>query len=189
MKKRSIVYILLAVMALAVMVLAACNETQQTAIEILQEKYNEISAAKTIEQKIEIKKGTLLNYARELTYTKGDGYDVTGTEKYRNDASQDEPFTVEQVNDHYEAVTSFVPALTLNVDYFNTGYNLTETSLAATVRAENISQVLKVEGTDLKLPTSGLTLQMTVTGDHLTNLTISYVSDGNNVTITLTFAY
>ena len=177
--------LVVAMILLTAVLLTACTETKQTAIEILQSKCNEINSASKIEQKIEIKRGSLTNYLREVNYTKGDGYTAIGTEKTRNATDAEELYTTEQINEHYESTGSFVPGITLKVEYFAEGYNMTETSLVATIKGSDVTKVFT--GNDL--PTTDITLRLTVTDNHLSDLTISYTDSGNNVTISLKFTY
>lgn len=188
MKKRTI--LLIALMVMVTMVFAACTETKLTLIEQLRERYGEISEAATVKQEITITQGNFTQYESSKTYSKVEtGYDVTGSEKRLNDAESDEPYTVTPIETHVDSVQGATPTLTLDESYFEEGYRLTETGLSATVKQSNIKDVFGVSETELTAPTSNLTLELRVSGEHLATVRINYVSNNSNVTIVLTMSY
>ena len=187
MKKRNLVVI--ALLLIVTLLLAACVEDKLTAIEILQQKYNEITAAKSIEQKITITSGNFTQYERDKTYAKTTtGYSVTGTEKKLNDSSATEAYTVTDISEEVTSVNG-TPTLKLDESYFEAGYKLTETGLTATVKQNNIKDVLSIEDDALTSPTSDLTLELSLSGDKLTTVRLSYTSGTSRVTIQLTMSY
>lgn len=187
MKKRNLVVI--ALLLIVALLLAACVEDKLTAIEILQQKYNEITAAKSIEQKITITSGNFTQYERDKTYTKTTtGYSVTGTEKKLNDSSATEAYTVTNISEEVTSVNG-TPTLKLDESYFEAGYKLTETGLTATVKQNNIKDVLSIEDEALTSPTSDLTLELSLSGDKLTTVRLSYTAGTSRVTIQLTMSY
>lgn len=187
MKKRLVV---LTVMLMLAIMLVACENTKLTAIEILQERYNEIATAETIKQEIRITKGNFTQYESTKTYTKSEtGYSVTGSEKRLNDVDAEELYTVAEVTAQFSSAEEAKPTLKLDESYFEEGYRLTETGLTATVKAEHVKDVFGVTDAELKAPTSNLTLEMNVTGERLATLQIGYVSGYSNVTIVLTMGY
>ena len=188
MKKRNLVVI--ALLLMVALLLAACVEDKLTAIEILQQKYNEITAAKSIEQKITITSGNFTQYERDKTYTKTTtGYSVTGTEKKLNDSSATEAYTVTDISEEVTSVANGTPTLKLDESYFEAGYKLTETGLTATVKQNNIKDVMSIEDDALTSPTSDLTLELSLSGDKLTTVRLSYTSGTSRVTIQLTMSY
>ena len=188
MKKR---YLVVAVMLLAaVLVLSACIETPPEAIELLRQKYSEISSAASIKQEITITKGNFTQFESVKTYTKTEnGYTVKGSEKTINDVDADKPFTEVPIDTTVNSAAGATPSLTLDADYFEAGYKLTETGLNATVKQENVTDVLGVEGTSLKAPTDSLVLEMVISNQALGTVRIAYVSNDCNVVILLTIDY
>ena len=187
MKKR--LFILAVLIAATAILLCACSE-ELTPIQVLQQKYNEISAATEITQKIEIKQGELLQYDRNVTYTKTEeGYNAVGEEKRLNSSQSDSDdyLTVQEIDKQYTA-TSFVPSLTLNTDYFAADYRLEETKLSATVPNAHVKDVLQLPA-DVNAPTGDVKLEMNVSGERLQSISLSYVAGSSTVTITLTFTY
>ena len=168
--------------------LCACDPTaQQTEIEGLQEQYANIANAKTIAQKIEITDGEITQFESEKTYTKtDDGYTVTGTEKKFNGV--DKLFDETPINETVQKAVDAKPTLKLDEQYFEAGYRLSETGLAANVKQANIKDVFGITG-ELSAPTDNLMLEMSVSGGRLSVVRINYDSDGSHVTITLTMAY
>ncbi len=188
MKKR--LAILTILFMLAAVMLAACADPKLTAIEILQQRYNDIATAKTIKQEITITQGNFTQYESTVTYTKTEsGYNVTGSEKRLNDANAEQMYSVTQVNEQVSSASEAKPTIKLDESYFEEGYRLTETGLAATVKAEYVKEVFGTTDEDLKAPTNNLTVEMDVTDEHLATMRIGYVSDGSNVTIVLTMSY
>lgn len=187
MKKR---YLVVAVLLAAVLVLSACVQTPPEAIEVLRQKYSEISSAKSIKQEITITKGNFTPFESVKTYTKTEnGYTVRGSEKTMNDADADKPFTEVQIDTTVGSAAGAAPSLTLDTAYFETGFRLTETGLNATVKQANVADVLGVEGTDLKAPTDSMVLEMVISNQVLSTVRITYASGEYNVVILLTVGY
>ena len=190
--------ILLAVMAmaLAVIALSACNALGQlTPLEQMQQKYGEIVSAKEIVQEITIMQGNMLQYESEKTFTRvgagyrGTGYNVTGTERILNDTNSDKLYTEKAV--HYELTTAknVAPTLKLSESYFEDGYTISATSLAATVKQANIKDVFTLTDSDLTAPTDNLRLELSAPGSQLSTVTITYTSGSSTVYITLRMTY
>ena len=176
MKKRLVV--LVALLAVAIFVFASCAETPASALDILREKYEEVSTAKSIEQKIEI--------------TQTDtGYSVTGEEKRVNESlsDSDEMYNVTKVEESLTASEKFLPNLELKEEYFVSGYRLTETSLSATVVAGREKELLSLADVEVTAPVTNMTIQLSVEGEHLKSVAINYTSNGSSVAIELTFVF
>ncbi len=189
MKKKVLLLATIFVMAAVIAVtLCACDPTaQQTEVQLLQQQYNDISAAKVIGQSILIKSGEITQFESEKTYTKtDDGYTVTGTEKRFNGV--DKLFDETPINETMQKAVDGKPTLKLDEQYFEAGYRLTETGLTANIKPANIKDVFGITG-DLKAPTDDLMLELSVSGGRLSTVRINYDSDGSHVTITLTMTY
>lgn len=189
-KKVLLLAVMVAMVAIMAVVFCACDPmAQQTEIEGLQEQYGKIANANTIKQEIEIRKGGLVQFKSEKTYAKTeDGYSVTGTEKRLNDVDADELYDTTEVNDTLQKAVDATPTLKLDEQYFEAGFRLTETGLKANVKQGNIKDVFGIKG-ELKAPTDNLMLEMSVSGGHLSSVSINYDSNGSHVTITLTITY
>lgn len=187
MKKSTLTIALL--LAAVVMTLAACTQPL-TGLDLFAQKYSEIASAKSIEQHITITSGSLTQYESAKTFAKTDaGYSVTGSTRSMNTADADKAFTVVEVNETVTSIAGGVPTLKLNEAYFEAGFRLTETSLAAVVKQANVKDVFALEDSAIAAPTADLQLELTLSGEHLTSATISYTSQGSNVVITLSIAY
>ena len=190
MKKRLVV--LVALLAVAIFVFASCAETPASALDILREKYEEVSTAKSIEQKIEITQGKRVQFESNKTFTKTDtGYSVTGEEKRVNESlsDSDEMYNVTKVEESLTASEKFLPNLELKEEYFVSGYRLTETSLSATVVAGREKELLSLADVEVTAPVTNMTIQLSVEGEHLKSVAINYTSNGSSVAIELTFVF
>lgn len=192
MKKKIILLTtILALVAIMTAALAACDPTVQlTEMERLQEQYNAISSANSIEQTIEITKGELKQFESEKTYTKTeDGYTIEGREKRLNGLDANEPFTETEINLQAQKAVDAAPTLKLDASCFQPDYRLSETGLIAIVKNDKIKDVFGITG-DLRAAVEDLRLELSLTGGRLSSVRINYDSDeGSHVTITLTMSY
>ena len=186
MKKR---YILLtAILVLAALACAAC--TKLTPMEQISKYYEETANATKIEQKIEIKKGSMLQYESTKTYSKQDsGYLVTGTEKTLNSLTAETPYIENTINETMQGNAEIVAALKLDESYFGEDLTIDGNGLTASVKSEHVKDVLTLTDSELAAQVDNMKLSVTVSDAHLTALTITYDSGESDVTITLAYTY
>ena len=187
MKKR--IVLLTAILVLAALICAACTD-KLTPMEQINKYYEGISEATEIEQRIEIKTGSMLQYESSKKYTKqGDSYLVTGTEKRLNSLTAETPYTEKTTNETIQGNAEFAATLKLDESYFESGYSLSTSGLTANISKEHLKDVLTLTDAELTAPVDNAKLQLTISDGHLTSLTVTYDSGSSSVAITLSFNY
>lgn len=159
-------------------------------LEIVIEKYNKLSDAQEIEQKIDISQGELVQFESEKTYTlTGDEYRLTGKEKRLNSlASEKEgPYTETTVDKTVKKGT-FSIKLDLNELYFSTAPVFENGILEIGISDNSVEAVFGISE-DLPAPVHGMTLKITTDEEHVTGIDMTYGSGSSTVNITLKFKY
>lgn len=196
MKKKILTLALVAALALALVLCAGCVKGQE-ALNELQQDYAAATQANKIRVEIQSKFNKVTQYSSDATYTKnGSGYSWTKTTKTINVIDDDtkEAYTTETTSGSESGTSNFVPALTLDEQYFVAGYEASDKHLQATVRVGSEQAVLGYTGY-LLTSVNNLNLSMDADKGHVTQLVITFEGDKISetekfdVTIVITFSY
>ena len=157
-------------------------------LETIKEKYAKLGDAATVTQDIGITQDGVVQYASQKTYTKkSGGYQMLGSEKRLNSLASGAagPYTETPLEGTVKAA-EFTVKLDLDELYF-TKTTIENGTLEATVMDSSVETVFGVTG--LTAPVHGLVLRIVTDEAHVTEMGISYASDGSDVSVTMKFSY
>lgn len=173
----------------AVVMLAGCGESGEDgelSLRDVQTAYGSVSDAATIEQSIEIRQGSLVQYTETKKYTLTEGaYTVSEETQRLNPLTEAEAYSLETKSYTVSKSEAFAASLAIEDSYL-VEISVAEDTLTAKIKPGEEKNFLAL-GTLTAV--SDMTVSFTMENKQLDTIRIGYVSGASAVTIAVHFAY
>ncbi len=182
-------YMVAVAAACVALVMAGCGgEDKGLTLEGVKEAYGSIASAVKVEEKIEIKSGSLVQYTEAKSYvSSGDLYTVQITTKQLNKLTDeaDGPYTEATESYTVSKSEAFPSNIVLDEGSFER-ITVEGGTLTAEVKEGKEKEVFSL---DTVSPVSDMAVVFTVENARLGRVNVTYTSGASQVTVTVTFTY
>lgn len=179
----------LVVACAATVAFAGCGgaETHELTLEAVRTAYEAVSQATKIEENIEIKSGTLVQYTEEKEYSlSGNVYTVTGSTKKLNGLEASEAYTEAEIEEYTvnkaEAFAGVIGLGDANVE----SATAEGSALTVTVKSGKEKDFFGLQTSE---ELSGMKAVFRMTETAIGEIVVTYTSGTSAVTVTIAFTY